>query len=132
MKIIFFVLTLISKLERKFDTEFKNDLAQKIRNSMPEELDEEHRKVLRNIELMFEEYAKYLSVFAMEDTLDEYDGLDEAILFGILKAQKRTSAVEKWDEKSVLTTQLKMALIWDRIDVANRFIFSEDKLWEVN
>jgi hypothetical protein len=97
---------------------------------MPEEVDEEHEKALKNIESMFE-YADYLSVFSLDDTMDEYDGLDEAILLGILKAQKRTSAFERWDERSVLTSQLKMALIWDRIDVANKFIFSEDKLCDV-
>ncbi len=108
----------------------RNELLEKINESIPEKPREEHERVLAIIENIFE-YIDYLSVFSVDGT-DEMDGLDDAILNGILKAQKKKSEEEKGaDSKVLVTNQLKFALTWNRIDVANKFIFSEEKLWEV-
>jgi hypothetical protein len=69
----------------------------------------------------FEETLKYshlLTVFRLESS-DQAKDVDVAILQALLKAKKDKSA------------QLKLALTWDRIDIAKSYIFAEDKTWEV-
>ncbi len=102
---------------------------EKIKETIPDKPRQEHERVLTDIEKIFE-YMDYLSVFSV-DGGDEINGLDDAILYGILKAQKKKTEEEKGANlKNMITSQLKLALTWNRIDVANKFIFSDDKLWE--
>jgi hypothetical protein len=57
-------------------------------------------------------------VFRLESS-EQANDIDVAILQSLLKAEK-----DKYG-------QLKLALTWDRIDVAKTYIFAEDKTWEV-
>ena len=75
----------------------------------------------------FEETLKYphlLSVFRLDSNenqnIDNAD-IDIAILRALLKAKK-----------SNYKAQLKLALTWDRIDIAKNFIFTDDKTWWVS
>ena len=75
----------------------------------------------------FEETLKYphlLSVFRLDSNenqnIDNAD-IDIAILRALLKAKK-----------SNYKAQLKLALTWDRIDIARNFIFTDDKTWWVS
>ena len=70
----------------------------------------------------FEETLKYphlLTVFRLEHS-EQGNDIDVAILQSLLKAKKDN-----------YKAQLKLALTWDRIDIARNYILTEDKIWEV-
>ena len=65
------------------------------------------------------EYPHLLSVFSFNGQTQTNE-IDIAILNALLKAKK-----------SNFIAQLKLALTWNRIDIAKEFIFTTDKTWEV-
>jgi hypothetical protein len=111
------------------------DLFKKIVDSLPDEEQSEHKHILDVVEDIFE-YFEFLSVYSLEadtDSVDtDCDGLDEAILHGVLKAQRRIASDEGRDERSHMTSRLKMALVYERVDVAKKFVFNDEKIWDVS
>lgn len=106
----------------------ENEVLKKIELNLPDKSKEFHAEVLKTIKKMFE-YQDYLNIFSVESA-DEINELDEAILKGILKAQRKQSGAAR-DEKRAFNSQVKLALTWNRIDVADKYIFNEDKLRSV-
>ncbi|XP_048780497.1 transient receptor potential cation channel subfamily M member 2-like isoform X2 [Ostrea edulis] len=89
-------------------------LPKKVRRAIEETLGdgnvESHWKILRECVLRRE----LVTVFDYRSTLE----IDVAILKGLLKANK-----------DQIFDQLKLALAWNRIDIAKSEIFTEDKIW---
>ena len=93
-------------------------------------------------------FFELLSVYTQDKNSDySTEEIDEAILFSIMKAQKRylenikdnmdnsekTKNAEKLEEiqREVKKAQLKMAITWDRSDIARKFIMEIDnQIWE--
>ncbi|CAF0919426.1 unnamed protein product [Brachionus calyciflorus] len=74
-------------------------------------------EIVRSLENVLQ-YSKLLSVFRL-DSSKKRNEVDVAILRSLLKAQSDSSIA-----------QLKLALTWNRIDIAKDFIFTEDKDWK--
>jgi hypothetical protein len=106
-----------------------NEVYSKVRTSLKEKKKEDHDDVMKSIKDILKN-MDLITVFSSDSIVD----LDQAILFAILKAEKSKLLKDKKskDEKNTLLKQLKLALKWNRIDVAEKYIFNEDKLWEVN
>ena len=85
------------------------------------------KNVFETIKAIFEE-MEFLTIFSVESA-DQVTELDEAILSGILKAQKKLS---EGNEKRLIKSQLNLALTWNRLDVAKSYIFKEDNLLDVS
>ena len=59
-------------------------------------------------------YRRFLSAYSMDIKEASDSSIDLAILQALLKAQKN------------LQSQLRLALTWDRVDIAKKYIFSEE------
>ena len=56
------------------------------------------------------------------------DEIDEAILYAILKSQKHLLKDEL--SEAAKQAQLKLAITWDRYDMAKKFILNDSEIWE--
>lgn len=92
-----------------------------LRNEIMSRIDKKYNSpsILKYLEETLN-YAHLLTVFRLDSSLsDQTTDIDIAILHSLLKAKN-----DKFG-------QLKLALTWNRIDIARKFIFTEDKTWEV-
>ena len=82
-----------------------------------------------NINVTFR-FFDLLSVYTQDKNSDySTDEIDEAILYALLKAQK--SIIKSEEIQEAKKSQLNLALTWDRVDMAKKFIFSENtEKWE--
>ena len=77
-----------------------------------------------------DEYQETQIIQRIEHYLERYGRDEKLVVF-----DGRFSIFEQiklFAFKDVLKAQLKLALKWDRIDVAKRFIFNDDDIWKVN
>jgi hypothetical protein len=104
----------------------------KIKESLPKKKAEDHNSVLENVEKILQ-YFEYLTVFSTENNPDgKTSGLDDSIINGIIKAQnKKCEDDKKADMDTLRVEQLQLAIKWNRIDVANKYIFNDEKVWQV-
>lgn len=75
--------------------------------------------ILKSFEEILE-YQHLLTVYRLSYDELGHD-IDIAILRSLLKAKKDN-----------FKAQLKLCLTWNRIDIAKNFIFTDDKIWNVN
>jgi hypothetical protein len=111
------ILNFSFRLEDESRADVRNKIAKEFPNKQPEEID----KILNYIELSLNPtYAHLLSVFRSSDDNAE---VDVAILRALLKAVRKGSE-ENGSER--YQAQLKLALAWNRIDIAKNFIFTDE------
>jgi hypothetical protein len=118
-----------------FDEEFKSDILKKVSSTIKnlskktdDEKDKQAQEILDTIIATFN-YYDLLSVYTQDKNSDySTDEIDEAILFAILKSQKHLLKEEITE--ATKNAQLKLAITWDRVDMAKKFILNENQLWE--
>lgn len=71
--------------------------------------------MMKNFTEIFQpHYRRFLSAYSMDVKEGIDSSIDLAILQALLKAQRN------------IQTQLRLALTWDRVDIAKKYIFSEE------
>ena len=129
-----------------FDESLKDEVLKMLKEALP---DKNHQELLAKI-IEFFKYFDLLSVFSL-DADDQINEIDETILNSLLKAKRRISGPKNDNAeksitkyflleldfktkiffKDILKAQLQLALTWDRIDVAKKFILNDNQIWEV-
>ncbi|CAF0945028.1 unnamed protein product [Brachionus calyciflorus] len=129
----------LSKLEKEsitddlIDKTLEDDIFTKCKNIWNKKDDEIKEMVSTITEIFKINNFHLLNAFSIEST-KQTNEMDEAILHAILKAEKsrikkklqQKKEEEEAQEKNLLISQLKLALTWDRIDVAKKYIFEND------
>lgn len=118
-----------------FDEELKRDILKKVdatiktlSNKTEKEKEDLAKKILDTIISTFN-YFDLLSVYTQDRNSDySTDEIDEAILYAILKSQKHLLKDEL--SEAAKQAQLKLAITWDRYDMAKKFILNDSEIWE--
>lgn len=97
------------------DTELRKEITERIRTIWPNKPTEE---ILKHFEEVLE-YSHLLTVYSL-DSDEQANGIDIAILRALLKAKQNNHKA-----------QVKLALTWNRVDIAKNYIFTEDRTWNV-
>ena len=90
----------LEELEGLVETSFKKEKVEKAMKTFTE--------------IFQPHYRRFLSAYSMDIKEASDSSIDLAILQALLKAQKN------------LQSQLRLALTWDRVDIAKKYIFSEE------
>jgi len=98
----------------RFDPDLRAEVSRQIASKFP---DENKEKILLDMEQIFHPENRHLiTVFSLKADNNTSD-IDEAIIDALIKAKK-----------SNFHSMTRMCLEWDRVDVARKFIFTEDNL----
>jgi hypothetical protein len=105
--------------------------------------DKDNDAIVNNIKKILEpKYSNLLTVFRLES--QEVHDIDIAILTALLKGKNRLAVLFQqgtfsiWDLKQCCLdkaraepkSQLKLALKWNRVDIARNYIFKQDIIWQ--
>jgi hypothetical protein len=104
----------------KLDPNFRLEIAEKL---PPQHKPEVKEKILNNIEKALN--PKYAHLLTVCKPVNSNAEIDVAILLALLKAEKESMQRNEKDTDPAIA-QLWLALEWNRIDVAKKYIFNDE------